>query len=157
MNKKKTSSLNPALEPLEVLLGKWNAEIRWSPETHKKIGGPAVVRGATRFELIEDGQFVIQHMGADSGGPSEARWLFGRDETSGEYGVLYADARGVSRLYQMSLQGPVWRIWRNAPGFNQRFEGRIDVDAGIIKAHWEQSEDGQTWGHDFDVTYTRAE
>jgi hypothetical protein len=147
---------NPSLKALEVLAGRWSAEIRWSPKTHKLVGGPATVRGATRFEWIEDGRFLVQHQGA-ADGPPEACWAFSRDETSGEHCVLYADARGVSRIYHMSLEDRVWRIWRNAPGFNQRFEGRLSVDARSIQAHWEKSEDGETWSHDFDIVYTRAD
>jgi len=152
----KKPSANPSLKPLEVLAGRWSVEIRWSPKTHKLVGGPARVRGATRFEWIEGGHFLVQHQGAADGAP-EARWLFGRDESSGEYGILYSDVRGVSRIYQMSLKDRVWRIWRNAPGFNQRFEGRLSVDARSIQAHWEQSEDGENWSLDFDVVYTRPD
>lgn len=147
---------NPSLKPLEVLASCWSAEIRWSPKAHKLVGGPATVHGTTRFEWIEDGRFLLQHQGATDG-PPEARWLMGRDETSGEYSILYADVRGVSRIYHMSLEDRVWRIWRNAPGFNQRFEGRFSVDVRSIEAHWERSEDGETWSLDFDVVYTRAD
>jgi hypothetical protein len=88
-------SRNPSLKPLEVLSGRWDMEIRWSPKTHKLAGGPATVRGATRFEWIEDGHFLVQHQGGADGAPG-ARWLMGRDETSGEYSVLYA-TRAVFR------------------------------------------------------------
>jgi hypothetical protein len=81
----------------------------------------------------------------------------GRDETSGEYSVLYADARGVSRVYQMSFEDGVWRLWRKAPGFNQRFEGRLSTDSRTIEAHWQKSEDGKTWELDFDLKYVKTD
>jgi hypothetical protein len=81
----------------------------------------------------------------------------GRDETSGEYCVLYADARGVSRIYQMSLDERVWRMWRTAPGFHQRFEGRLSADGSTIEAQWEKSSDGKTWEADFDMKYLKAD
>lgn len=146
---------NPSLKPLEVLSGRWDMEIRWSPEAHKLVGGPATVRGATRFEWIEDGHFLVHHQGGADGAP-DSRWLMGRDETSGEYSVLYADARGVSRVYQMSFENRVWRLWRNAAGFNQRFEGRLSLDGRIIEAHWEKSADSKAWEHDFDLKYVKA-
>jgi hypothetical protein len=144
----------PALVTLCLLAGSWECEIRWSDETHKLVGGPALVRGAARFEWIEDGHFLVMRFGGD--GAPAARWLIGRDETSGLYGVLYSDARGVSRLYQMSLTGRVWRMWRDAPHFRQRFEGRISRDGRSIKARWEKSVDGSTWQHDFDIRYAKT-
>jgi hypothetical protein len=148
----------PALKPLEVLSGRWNVQIRWSPKTHKLVGGPATVEGTARFDWIEYGHFLVQHQGkGENGGPPEARLLMGRDDTSGEFSVLYADARGVSRVYRMSFDERVWRIWRSAPGFNQRFGGRLSAHGRTIEAHWDKSADGETWERDFDLTYTRTD
>jgi hypothetical protein len=148
------SKSNPALEAREVLSGRWNVEIRWSPKTHALAGGPPTVRGSVRFEWIEDGHFLVQHQG---GGGFEARWLIGRDESSREYTILYADGRGVSRVYQMSFEDRLWLIWRNAPGFSQRFEGHQSADGRTIEAHWDKSADRKTWERDFDLTYVKTE
>ncbi len=154
MGAKKIMVSNHSLKPLEMFSGRWDVEIRWSPKTHKLVGGPATIQGTTSFEWIEDGHFLVQYQeGAD--GLPDARWLMGRDETSGEYSILYADKRGVSRVYQMSLENRIWRIWRNAPGFNQRFEGRISADGREVEAHWEKSADGETWERDFDLKYVK--
>jgi len=90
-----------------------------------------------------------------SGNPPSARWAIGRDESSPDYEVLYSDNRGVSRVYGMSFSEGLWQLWRNVPGFSQRFEGRVSPDRKTITSHWEKSLDGATWEHDFDVTYTR--
>jgi len=141
---------NPALKPLRPLVGAWRSEIRWSKETHRLVGGPAVVRGRVTFESLEDGHFLIQRMG------DAARWIIGRDDTSKRYGVLYADARGVSRVYEMSLSNGVWRMWREAHRFHQRFTGRFSRDRRTVKASWKRSVDGTKWQRDFDVTYTKT-
>ena len=154
MSDQKTALANPALKELTPLAGRWDVELRWSPQTHALVGGPAAVQLPARFEWIEEGSFLVQYQGSDAG-PPQARWLIGRDETSPRYTVLYADARGVSRVYQMSLEGRAWKMSRDAPGFSQRFEGRLSPDGATIDGRWEKSTDGETWEHDFDLRYTR--
>jgi hypothetical protein len=151
----KRNLASPALRDLEILEGKWRVEIRWSPKLHKVVGGPASVEGLARFEWIEGGQYLVQRQGG-ADGPPEACWVIGRDEQSEEYSILYADARGASRVYQMSFKDSVWRIWRSAPGLNQRFEGRISADCRVIDARWEGSADGRAWELDFDLRYVRT-
>ena len=69
--------------------------------------------------------------------------------------MLYFDSRGVSRVYQMSLNDSVWKIWRDVPGFSQRFTGTVSDGGNIIMGYWEKSGDGSTWERDFDVTYKK--
>ena len=47
-------------------------------------------------------------------------------------------------------------MWRDAPGFSQRFTGRVSDDGGTINGAWESSTDGVSWTHDFDLMYTRV-
>ncbi|TMK78683.1 MAG: hypothetical protein E6G45_05835 [Actinobacteria bacterium] len=70
--------------------------------------------------------------------------------------MLYADARGVSRVYEMSLSDGVWEIWRDAPGFCQRFTGTFSDDGRAIAGYWDRSRDGSSWERDFDLTYTKV-
>lgn len=92
---------------------------------------------------------------AEYGERPAATWLIGRDEASDDYRVLYFDSRAISRIYEMSLDGRVWKMWRNNPEFSQRFEGTISEDRKSITAHWEKSANGGLWEHDFDVLYTK--
>jgi hypothetical protein len=70
--------------------------------------------------------------------------------------MLTVDERGVSRKYDMTLADNVWKWWRTAPGFFQRYEGRI-VDGGtMIIGKGELSKDGVAWEQDLDLTYTRV-
>jgi len=69
--------------------------------------------------------------------------------------MLYSDERGVARIYQMSLEGGVWKMWRDSPGFSQRVTGTISSDGNTITWHGELSYDGSNWEQDLDVTYTR--
>ena len=65
--------------------------------------------------------------------------------------------RRVSRVYHMRFRDGDWQLWREAPGFCQRFKGVISNDGKAIDAKWEMSrDDGKTWQHDFDLTYRRS-
>jgi hypothetical protein len=145
---------NRALDQLRPFVGRWKMEIRWSEKTHKLVGGPAVVHSPVTFTWIEGGCFLVHHM-SDDDSPT-ARWIIGADETSGAFALLYADARGVSRIYQMALDGGAWKIWRDSPGFHQRFLGRLSPDQNTIEASWEKSLDGVTWELDFELRYTKS-
>ncbi len=56
----------------------------------------------------------------------------------------------------MTLEGGVWAMWRESPGFSQRFKGTIKDDGNIISALWDKSTDGSHWEHDLELTYTRV-
>ena len=81
--------------------------------------------------------------------------MIGLDDSAEEFTVIYADARGVYRVYQMTLVGREWTMSRRAPGMNQRFVGIISEDGDRIDGRWEASEDGEAWNLDFQLTYTR--
>jgi hypothetical protein len=136
---------NPALKQLEALIGEWEVEVPQFP-------GP---RGRAAFEWLEDGAFLRLHTDAPDPAPS-ATLIISRDESSGTYTVLHYDSRGVSRVYQMTFDGGVWKIWRQAPGFWQRFAGTISDDGESIRATWEKSPDGSAWEHDFDLIYRKV-
>jgi hypothetical protein len=57
----------------------------------------------------------------------------------------------------MSFDHGAWKMWRDAPGFSQRFSATFSPDGNRIGGAWEKSSDGQHWEHDFDLTYTRLD
>jgi hypothetical protein len=137
---------NPALQRLDALVGEWEME---SPL------GPGV-RGRSTFEWLEGGAFLVQHSEVDHADVPNATMIIGRDESAETYCMLYFDSRGFSRIYQMSLINGIWKLWRDAPGFWQRFMGTLSGDGRTIRGHWERSDDGSKWEHDFDLTYTKV-
>jgi hypothetical protein len=143
---------NPALKEIGILAGEWKMELFNSTF----LPNPSdIVKGTVYFEWVEDGAFLEMRQGDKRPAPPAAIWLIGRDESSGKYEVLYFDARGVSRIYQMSFDGSLWKMWRESPGFSQRFEGKLSQGGSTIDARWEKTTDGVTWEHDFDMKYTR--
>jgi len=143
---------NPGLQGLSLLAGKWDVEFS-SMSFHPDPS--AVGYGHASFEWLEGGVFLVEHSEADNPEVPRGIMIIGPDDAAGTYCMLYYDSRGVSRIYQMSLSSSTWKLWRNFPGFSQRFMGTISDDGRSIKASWEKSSDGSHWEHDFDLTYTK--
>jgi hypothetical protein len=141
---------NPALKDLEPLVGEWSVEIAFPTDP------VTTVRGSVSFAWLDGGAFLVMRSGGiEWSGPSSSIGVVGRDDIVETYSMLYFDARGVSRIYEMSFDDGVWKQWRSAPGFSQRFTGTLGDDGSTIMARWEKSSDGAHWDHDFDLTYTR--
>jgi hypothetical protein len=83
--------------------------------------------------------------------------IFGSDDSEAEYYMLTFDERGISRKYEVTLRENIWKWWRNAPGFFQRYEGTIVDGGNMIIGKGELSKDGLSWEKDLDLTYTRVE
>jgi hypothetical protein len=90
---------------------------------------------------------------AQPGGPGVIAIIgVGEDRSLAQH---YFDSRGVHRVYQMSLDSGTWKLWRESPGFWQRYTGTISADGKTISGAWEKSPEGTVWEHDFDLTYTK--
>jgi hypothetical protein len=155
----RTPSRNPDLERLDRFVGEWELAV--------PLGGQTIRGGRETFEWFEDGAFLVQRSEAGDLSKAPTEWvenaphsavsIIGLDDTSEQFTMLYADSRNVFRVYQMSLSDGVWKLWRDAPGFSQRFTGTFSDDGDVIEGTWERSDDGVDWEVDFDLTYTRAE
>lgn len=143
---------NPALAELQVLAGAWDMELS---EASFLSDPGARVHGSVTFEWLKQGAALVMSMG-DAAVPT-ATWIIGRDDSEPCYCVLYADDRGVSRVYRMSFSDDTWRMWRDTPEFSQRFDAEVTADQAEINGRWQKSADGgRTWEHDFRVRYSRA-
>jgi hypothetical protein len=137
----------PWLDELAALAGEWETEARWPG------GERAAVRGITTFEWLTGKFYVLQRFSGQSPAPDGVAIIGAR--AGGTFTQRYFDSRGVHRVYAMSLRGRVWRLWRDAPGFWQRYAGALDQAGTTIDGTWEYSKDGVTWMHDCDLTYRR--
>lgn len=50
------------------------------------------------------------------------------------------DSRGTARIYQIRLRDGVWKLWRHAPGFSQRFTGTFSDGSRTIRGRWDKSD-----------------
>jgi hypothetical protein len=139
-----------ARERLEILVGEWTMEA--TPP-----GGPAWPGGGrVSFAWLEDVPLLIERWHVDLPEAPDGIAVIGCDGMSGAYYQLYTDERDVQRVYEMSLDAAVWRLWRNGPPFSQRFTGTFSDDGRTIAGRWEIAEDGQTWKTDFDLVYRKV-
>jgi hypothetical protein len=139
---------NPALSPFGVLVGRWR-----TIGSHPMLPGP--LNGITEFDWIEGGAFLRMLSSIDEPGVPSGVAIFGSDDATGEFFMVYFDERGVSRKYEMSLRDNVWRWWRNVPNFSQRYVATIAEDGNSIIGKGELSRDNVTWEPDLNLTYTR--
>ena len=141
---------NPALRLLDLLVGEWDTEAVLPGDPH------AAIRGYASFQWFDGGGFLVMRSGVPQTDFPRAEAIIGSDDSVGTYSMLYFDSRGLSRIYAMSLSNRAWKIWREAPGFSQRFTGTFSDNGATITARWEKSSDGATWEHDFDLTYRKV-
>jgi hypothetical protein len=144
---------NLALDRLTPLIGEWDLEIT---SMSFRADPSAVDRGHSSFAWLEGGGFLIQHSEISASDFPRSTAVMGPDDEAETYRMLYYDSRGVSRIYRMTFSGKIWTLWRDFPGFSQRFHGMFSEDGRIITAYWERSSDGSNWEHDFALTYTKV-
>jgi hypothetical protein len=112
------------------------------------------------FEWTLDRQFLVQRTEIPVPEAPDSMAIIAADLEAGRYTQHYFDARGVARLYAMTLADGVWTLTRQSPDFTpldfwQRFTATISPDGDTISGAWEKCFDGATWEHDFDLTYRR--
>jgi hypothetical protein len=83
--------------------------------------------------------------------------IIGCDAANGTYFQLYSDARGVCRVYEMSIGNGEWKLWREGEPFSQRFTATMSDDGNTITGRWEIAEDGTNYTTDFDLIYRRVD
>jgi hypothetical protein len=122
-------------------------------------GAPAMTSrdARTTFEWLEGKAFLIQRFRTDHPTAPSGIAIIGPAAGGDTFLQHYFDSRGVARVYQMSLDAGVWRLWREEPGFWQRYTGAISDDGARITGAWERSADGREWQHDFYLSYIKAE
>ena len=140
----------PALEPLRRLVGTWTTEA-----THRAFPG-LVVHGTVEISWLEGERFVIHRARTDHADFPDSISIIGqmeRDRVDPARGTF--DSRGVFREYDVSVTDVEWRIWRDAPGFSQRFTGTLSQAGDSVVGQWDLREDDAEWVKDLAITYRR--
>ena len=142
--------LNPILKPFSAIIGEWKTVGKHPFLPNKTL------HGRTSFEWHEGGAFVIMRSEIDEPEIPSGIAIFGSDDAMKDHSMLYFDERGVSRRYEWSFIDNVFKWWRNAPDFAQRFNCTITDDARTMVGKGEMSRDGSAWEKDLELNYTRT-
>ena len=152
------------VKPLGRLVGTWTTEA-----THPALPG-VVVRGTAVIEWLEGERFLIHRARTDHPDFPDAISIIGltdrdrvdsaagtapADDDSSRLRMHYYDSRGVFRVYEASIDDASWRLWRDAPGFSQRFTGTVADGGDTIVGRWQLSRDDLDWHDDLEITYRR--
>lgn len=145
-------------DEFEPLIGKWHGtgEMPMDP--------PMKITAETTIERL--GEFIVLRTSGEPADVPDSISVIGGASPGQPQPMRYFDARGVERLYMMTVEGPTWRIWRapgedwngpHGPGFNQRFIGHISADGRAIEGRWERGmgDAGEDWEIDFPIDYVR--
>jgi hypothetical protein len=141
---------NPALQPFTVLIGKWT-----TVGTHPLVPNTTLY-GHSSFKWIEGGAFLMWFSEIEHKDFPTGIAVFGSDDATKKYFMMYFDERKVSRKYEVSFQNGVLKWWRNDPKFSQRYTWTITDNGNTIIGKGELSKDGKAWEGDLELTYTRV-
>ena len=106
---------NPALEPLDVLIGEWSLTLTnaWFLESLD-----VEQHGRATARWLGDAFIELE---ADLEGEPLWHFAFGRTDANGELVALYHDPRPTSRLFRMTFVEGKLTLMRQDPDFHQRF------------------------------------
>jgi hypothetical protein len=136
---------SPALEPFEALTGNWTTETR-----HRLVDG--VVTGWVTFEWL-GGHYVVQRSHNDHDSFPDAISVIGAPEQGDGLVMEYFDSRGVRRTYGIAIEDGELRVWRDDPGFAQRFRATLGRDS--FEGVGQLATTPGDWQDDIRVTYRR--
>ena len=118
-------------------------------------GSPEITsRGRVTFDWLDGQFFLIQRFVNDDPAVPSGITIIGMSEHRDTFAQHYYD-RGVARVYQMTLEGREWKLWREEPVSGSATPGR---SGGRNHDHWCLGSLRQRaeWRHDFDLTYIKT-
>jgi len=140
-----------ALEHLRPFVGEWR----------EGVDLPGVPVGRMTFAWELERRFLLQRSQIDDPAFPDSFCVIAPNADDGGFTQHYFAARGVVRVYAMSIVDGVWTLLRDRPdftppSFSQRYVGSFSDDGRTIRGAWERSADGGEYTMDFEVTYTKV-
>ncbi len=145
-----TTARNEALRPFAPLIGRWKLAAR-----HPMLPGEQF-HGEASFEWLDEEAFVLWRSKIDDSRFPVGVAVIGSDNERGEYFMLYFDDRGVSRRYDVIVEGTTIRWSRNSPTLSQRHSWTIAADGRAFTGKGEMSRNEGPWEADLETEATRV-
>ena len=136
------------IDAFDVLIGTWHTEA-----THPQFQD--VVPGRVSYEWLAGNRFLVERSHNDHPAFPDAISVIGPPEEGEGLTVEYFDSRGVRRTYGISFEDGVLRMWRDAPGFDQRFSAPVEQNR--IEGQWQLAQTPGDWRDDLKITYSRRD
>ena len=141
------------LQAMSGLLGDWETTV-----THPMLDGEHA--GTATFEWGPGERFLVVRQTCGHPQIPDSVTIIGEPSedvpaSDAPLAAQYFDSRGVHRLYWTRFEDGVWRYWRDHPGFDQRFEGRVSEDGDVIDG-LSQLRRQDAFEDDLAITYRRA-
>ena len=141
-----------ALAFLDGYVGQWTVTLTdaWFLDSRE-----VTVHGAATFAWQDEGLLRFHWTMEDEEG-SWTVYVIGYSEPQDRFTALTYDYRGVSRIFEMTVDGTSWTMLREDPDFHQRVTWRLDGPDRILAQPFASEDEGATWRKDFDLILERA-
>jgi hypothetical protein len=123
-----TTGSDVSPDALAVFVGELRIRAAFENLPHAEIGA------RVSFEWLPGERFLIERWEIPGPQAPDGIAIIGAGPKSeGRYLQHYFDSRGVARVYKMSVEDGVWKLWRDEPDFSpldfsQRFTGSFSAD-----------------------------
>jgi hypothetical protein len=142
---------NPALKPLEFLVGEWR-----TTGTHPEVPGETLC-GRTSFSWHEGGAFLIMRSEIEQPLFPSGVAIIGSDDVAGKFAMIYFDERGTSRILDIVAVGERTVTWRrDDPDFSQSLTITADDDGDRLISRGRMSRKGSDWVEDLSQVFRRS-
>jgi hypothetical protein len=140
---------NPALKPLEFLIGEWR-----TTGTHPLVPGDTLL-GRTSFSWHEGGAFLVMRSEVDQPQFPDGLAVIGSDDSAGRFAMVYFDERAVSRLFELTAgdRSATWR--RDDPDFAQLVTISAEEGLDRLVSRGRMSKKGGDWTDDLSQVFER--
>lgn len=140
---------NPALRPLEFLVGEWQ-----TAGTHPLVAGQTL-SGRTSFSWHEGGAFLVMRSQIDHPLFPSGLALIGSDDVADKFAMIYFDQRTTSRILDVIVGDRTVTWHRDDPKLSQSLTITADNGGDRLVSKGRMSEQGGAWVEDLSQVFTR--